>query len=180
MRKRNTAGIVALCGLLGALAIVIMLLGGWLPLFTFCCPVLVMFLMVPVMRECGDKWALVWYAVVCALSLILTLSNPEAATIFIFLGYYPVLRKYLDRIRLFPLRLACKLLIFNGAVALAYTLLIFLFRLEELLQEYRETGTVLLVVTILLANVCFFLADRSLVRFEVYYETKLRKKLKFK
>ena len=38
--RKTTAAQVALCGLLGALAVVIMLLGGIIPVATFCCPVL--------------------------------------------------------------------------------------------------------------------------------------------
>lgn len=180
MQKRNAAGSVALCGVLGALAIVVLMGGELIPLATFCCPVLVMFMMVPIMRECGTKMALVWYAAVSILSLIFTSANPEAAMIFVAIGYYPAIRKYLDRIRPRVLSVVCKLAIFNGAVAVAYSVLIFLFRLDAILQEFRQTGLVLLVVTLLLANFCFFITEQVLKRFEVYYAVKLRKKLHFK
>lgn len=180
MRKRNSAGVVALCGVLGALAVVVMLGGELIPLATFCCPVLAMFMMVPVMQECGGKMALVWYAAVSILSLIFTSGNPEAAMIFVALGYYPVLRKYLERIRPRVLAVVCKLLIFNGAVAAAYAVLIYLLRLDAILEEFRQTGMVLLIVTLLLANFCFFLTEQVLKRFEVYYTVRLRKKLRIK
>lgn len=180
MKRRNSAGVVALCGLLGALAVVVMLAGEIIPLATFCCPVLVMFLMIPVLHECGRKMAFVWYAAVCVLSLMLTFANPEATLIFIFLGYYPIVRRAFGRIRPRLMQLVCKLLFFNGSVAVVYCILIFLFRLDAVLQEFRQTGTVLLIATVLLANACFFITEQVLDKFEVYYIVHLRKKLKFK
>lgn len=180
MKRRSTAGVIALCGLLGALAIVIMLMAEIIPAATFCCPVLVLFLMIPVISECGGKWALVWYAAVSILSLVFTLANPEATLIYLFLGYYPLLRKYINRLPFLPLRLAVKLLLFNAAIAAAYSILLFVLKLPDLISDLQEAGKWMLLFGIVLANVCFFLTDYVLGRFEVYYAVKLRKKLKLK
>lgn len=180
MKKRSSAGIVALCGVLGALAVVVMLGGEIVPLATFCCPVLVMFLMIPVIHECGKKMAFVWYAAVSLLSLILTFANPEATLIFVFLGYYPIIRRAFGKIKPKLLRIVCKLVFFNGSVAAVYCILIFLFRLDAILQEFQQTGMILGIAMVLLANVCFFLTENVLDKFEVYYIVRLRKKLKFK
>lgn len=178
MKRRSLAGVVALCGLLGALAIVVMLMAELIPAATFCCPVIVLFLMIPVMTECGSKWSLVWYAAVCILSLILTFANPEATLVYIFLGYYPLLRKYINRISLLPLRLMLKLLLFNAAIAAAYAILLFVLQLPDLLSDFHSAGKWMLLLGILLANICFFLTDYVLGRFEVYYAVRLRRKLK--
>lgn len=180
MKKRNSAGVIALCGVLGALAVVVMLGGEIIPLATFCCPVLVMFMMIPVIHECGKKMAFVWYMAVSILSMILTFANPEATLIFVFLGYYPIVRRAFGRIRPRVLQVGCKLVFFNGSVAVVYSILIFLFRLDAILQEFQQTGTLLAVAMILLANVCFFLTEKVLDKFEVYYIVHLRKKFKFK
>ena len=42
---------MALCGLMAALSIVILLLGGLIPLATFACPMLAMICLLPVLRE---------------------------------------------------------------------------------------------------------------------------------
>ncbi|MCQ2418929.1 MAG: hypothetical protein MJ085_03995 [Clostridia bacterium] len=179
MKRRSKAGVIARCGLLGALAIVIMLMAGMIPAATFCCPVLVLFLMIPVISECGGKWAIVWYAAVCVLSFVLTFANPEATLIYLFLGYYPLLRKYINRLPFLPIRLATKLLLFNAAIAAAYSILLFVLKLPELISDLAETGKWMLLSGIAVANVCFFLTDYVLGRFEIYYAVKLRKKLKF-
>ena len=45
-----------------------------------------------------------------------------------------------------------------------YTLLIHLFGMAELASEFREMGSILLMVTLLLGNLTFFLLDRILSR----------------
>lgn len=178
MKRRSLAGVVALCGLLGALAIVIMLMADIIPAATFCCPVLVLFLMIPVISECGNRWALVWYASVSILSLIMTFANPEATLIYLFLGYYPLLRKYINRISMLPIRIIIKLLLFNAAIAAAYSILLFVLKLPDLISDLQEAGKWMLLLGIVLANICFFLTDYVLGRFEVYYAVRLRKKLR--
>ena len=175
--SRNAAGKVALCGVLGALAVVLMLAGEIIPFATFCCPVLVMFLLIPVMQECGRKMGWVWYVAVCLLSILFTMSNPEATLIFVFLGYYPLIRAYFARIRPAFFRTGVKLLYFNGAVALAYGLMIAVLKLDAVMQEFQESAAWMLVLMILLANVCFLLVERVLMGFEVLYIVKIRRLL---
>lgn len=179
MKKRSQASLIALCGLLAALAVAIMIISEIVPAATYSCPVIAMILMVPVLCEFGPKWALTWYASVCVLSFILTFANPEASLLFVFLGYYPILRKYLNRINLLPIRLAIKLLLFNIAVAAVYYIFFFVFQLPDLVRQAQESGKLLIWGGIALANICFFLTDSILGKFEIYYAVKLRKKLHF-
>lgn len=178
MKRRNSASIVALSGVLGALAVVVMLGGEIVPLATYCCPVIVMFLMIPILTECGKRMAFAWYVAVSLLCLMLTSANPEATMILIFLGYYPIVRRSFGRIQPMLLQLICKLTFFNLSGAAAYAVLIFLFRLDAILQEFREMGAIMFVIALVLANVSFFLCEQVLDRFEVYYIVHLRKKLK--
>jgi len=167
---------MALCGMMTALAIVIMLMGGMIPLATFCCPVLASLALIPLLLEYGRKWALMAYAAVAALGLMLS-PDKEAALLFAFLGYYPALKPALDRIRRQPLRIIAKLGIFNVAVGLAYLLLIFLFQMEQLLREYAEMGLALTAACLLLGNITLLLYDRLLGIFTALYVNKLRGKI---
>lgn len=171
---------MALSGVLGALAIVVMLAGEIIPIATFACPVLVMVMTVPVMQECGRRLGWVWYAAVCILSFLLTAANPEATLIYIFLGYYPLIRVYVERLKPMPVRLMAKLVWFNGSVAAAYGLMIFVLDMAEVAQEFADSALWMLVAMVLLANLCFFMVERVLKGFEVYYIVKLRKMLRFK
>ena len=87
--------------------------------------------------------------------------DKEAAAVFVFLGFYPIVKPRLEK-RKFP-KLA-KALYFNAAILVMYWLLISLLGLEALTEEYRQTGRLLLIVQLILGNVIFFLLDRVLDR----------------
>ncbi len=53
----NASRRMSLCGMLTALAVVILLLGGLLPLATFLRAVLAMAALLPVLEECGPRAA---------------------------------------------------------------------------------------------------------------------------
>lgn len=173
--RKTKAKQMALCGLLGALAVVVMMLGGIIPVATFCCPVMAALLMVPVLYECGGRLALTWYG---AVSLLCCLLGPdkEAAAIYVFLGWYPVVKGSVDRLGRF-VRTATKLLIFNGATFLMYSLLLHVFGLEGLQQEFSAISAAMMVVLLIMGNITFFLFDALLPRMALLYAVRLRKRL---
>lgn len=167
---------IALTGMLCALAAVFMMLGGTIPLATFCCPALAGLMLVPVFVECGEKLSWCAYAAIAALSLMLC-PDKEAALLFVFLGYYPILRWRLEQIRAGALRVIAKLGVFNLAVGLTYLLLIFLLRMDRLLQEYREMGFILTAACLVLGNITLLVYDKLLAVMTALYVYKLRDKL---
>ena len=80
MRKRGAAARMALCGVLAALAVALMFLGGTVPFASIACPVLASLVLIPVYCECGWKWGLLWYAAVAALAALL--APDSQVTIF--------------------------------------------------------------------------------------------------
>ena len=167
---------IALTGMMCALAAVIMALGGVIPLATFCCPAIAGLTLIPVFVECGEKIAYGAYIVIALLSLLFC-PDKEAALLFVFIGYYPVLRWRLDRIRKPALRVAAKLGIFNAAVIAMYALCVFVLGMDAILREYREMGMVLTLLCLLLGNVTLLLYDRLLMIYTRIYVDKLRPKL---
>jgi len=164
---------MALCGMMTALAIVIMLMGGMIPLATFCCPVLASLALIPLLLEYGRKWALMAYAAVAALGLMLS-PDKEAALLFAFLGYYPALKPALDRIRRQPLRIIAKLGIFNLAAGAMMLCIAFVLRMDMIVAEYAAMGMIGGAVFLILANITMLLYDRMLVIMAVVYMKKMR------
>ena len=167
---------MALTGMLCALAVVIMMLGGFIPLATFCCPALAGLMLIPVFVECGEKTAWAAWAAVAMLGLMLC-PDKEAALLFVFIGYYPILRWRLEQIRRAPVRLLAKLGVFNLAVVAMYALCIFVFRLEQVLSDYREMGLMLTAACLLIGNVTLLLYDRLLGVLTRLYVERLRGRL---
>lgn len=149
---------MALSGLLAALAVVIMCLGGMIPFATYVCPVLCCVLCCVVLNTCGKKFAWVWYVAVSLLSLLLG-PDKEAAGIFLVLGYYPIIKPIFDRNRLAWL---WKGLFFQAVILAFYLGLIYLLGLSELAGEFGEFGAIGLIIMLIMGNLVFFLLDRVL------------------
>ena len=160
MHKTN-AKQIAMGGVFAALAIVIMCLGGLIPIATFVCPMICMLILHLIRKLCGNRIAWAWYGVVAILSVLLG-PDKEAAAVFVFLGYYPIIKPKIDRIK--PGWL-WKGIYFNAVILLLYQLLIYLFGMDQIAAEYRELGKALTVVVLLIGNLCFFLLDRVLTQF---------------
>lgn len=149
---------MALGGMLAALAFVIMCMGGLIPVATYVCPMLCALLLQVVLGLCGRRVAWGWYAVVALLALLMG-PDKEAAAVFVFLGYYPIVKPKLDGSKLTWL---WKLLLFNVMTGIMYGLLIYVFGMAQLAAEFQELGTVMLVVMLVLGNVTFILLDALL------------------
>ena len=145
---------------MAALAIVIMCLGGLIPFATFVCPMLCCMITKVVLSMCGKRIAWAWYGAVAILSVLMA-PDKEAAAVFVFLGYYPIVKPWMDKLKLSWL---WKGLLFNCAILLMYWLLIHILGLSEIANDYEEAGTVLTVVMLLLGNVTFFMLDLVLGR----------------
>ena len=100
MQKRSSESRkIALSGVFGSLAAVLMLMGGILPLATYVAPALAGILIVPVAIEFGIKTGYVLYAAIGLLSLFVV-PDKEMSLIFVFfLGFYPLLKASIERMR---------------------------------------------------------------------------------
>lgn len=158
--KRNSAKNVALGGVMAAVALVIMCLGTVIPVATFVCPILCAILLTVVHRITGTRIAWAWYAAVAILSLLLA-PDKEAAAVFVFLGYYPIVKPWIDK-RKFSF--VWKLVLFNASIFAMYALLIYLFGMAYIADDFAEIGVIMTVVTLILGNVTLFMLDTILTR----------------
>ena len=147
-------------GIFAALAVVLMNLGTLIPVATYVCRMLCALLLELVRKICGSRIAWAWYGSVAILSLLMA-PDKEAAAVFVCIGYYPIVKPWLDR------RKASwfwKGLLFNASILTMYWLLMHLFGLDQLTAEFEEMGIVMTGVLLTLGNVTFFLLDRLLGR----------------
>lgn len=156
--RNSQAKQMALGGIFAALAVVIMSFGGMIPSATFVCPMMCCLILQIVRKLCGDRVAWAWYGAVAILSLLMG-PDKEAAAVFVFLGYYPIIKPKFDKSRL---KWVWKILYFNIVILAMYWLLINLFGMAQLAAEWKELGFILTAVMLLLGNVTFFLLDNVL------------------
>lgn len=114
---------IALCGMLNALAVVLMNLGSLVPLATFCTPLLAMLVLLPVLEEYGPRMGWAAWVSVSILSLLLV-TDRETALVYVFFGWYPMVRPKVAAIKSKVLRFGVKLLICNGLIFTLYGLVL--------------------------------------------------------
>lgn len=143
---------MALGGMLTAVAVVIMSLGSLIPLNTYLCPVICILLTRPVLERCGRRIGWCYYLATAILSLMLA-PDREAALVYAFLGYYPMVRPAFEKLG--ALAWFAKLMLFTLAGAASYGVLLVVMGAGAAMTE----GWLLTAVTVLLWDVLFLLVD---------------------
>ena len=162
---------LALCGVLTALAAVLLLAGSLFPAALFCAPLLAMAALLPVLEEAGCRAAAVSYAAAALLALLLA-ADRETALVYLFFGWYPLLRPQVNRLPGRLLRLVVKLALCGGAVFLLYGLTWKLLGLPA-----APDSRLLNAAALLLGGLVFLLMDAALERMTLLWRQKLRRRL---
>ena len=164
---------LALCGVLTALAAAILCLGGMIPAAALCAPLLAMAVLLPVLEELGAGAAGAVYAAVSILGLLLT-PDRETALVYVFFGWYPILRPKIAALPSRLLRLAARLLACNAAIFLLYGLVL---RLLGLTEDLLEAAWLFNAALLVMGNGVFLLADAMFARLTNLWHRKLKKRL---
>ena len=146
---------MALGGTLTATAVVIMCLGSIIPVNTYLCPVLCILITRVVLERCGKRIGWCYYIATALLSLMLA-PDREAALVYAFLGYYPMIRPFFEKLGVFGWY--AKLLLFTLAGAASYGMLLLVMGAGAAMTE----GWLLTAVTVFLWDLLFLLTDRLL------------------
>ena len=175
LRRQSYA--IAFCALMTALGTALMTAGGWIPIATYCSPLLAGVLLLPVLEEFGRREAWMVWAATMALSLMLSVDK-EAAAMYLFVGYYPILKPSFDRLRPWLVSLGAKLALFTLALAAMYALLLYVFQLDVVLEDMESLGFWANVLLDGMLVVIMLLYDFVLGRLRLLYVCRLRPRLK--
>ena len=157
--------------MMNALAVVLLSLGGLVPIATYCAPLLAMAVLLPVQEEYGNKLAITAWVSVSLLALMLT-PDRETALVYVFFGWYPVVRPRIAALPSRLVRLAVRLIIANAAILLLYGAVL---RLMGLTADLLEETFLLNAALLAMGNVVFLLLDLALARLTVLWHRKWRK-----
>ncbi len=173
---------VSLGGIVTAVCLVLMFMTSFMPLLVYTIPAVAGVLMAVIVIEISKKWAILSYISVGLLSFLIT-PDKEAAVLFVlFLGYYPILKSVIERIKPFLFEWIVKLVIFNVAIITAYYVIINIFGIVDMLTEFEEFGRWAIPLILLMANVVFVVYDIAITRLITSYISWFRPKFlrKFK
>lgn len=162
---------MALCGLLTALAVVVMALAGAIGIGTFLGPMLAMAVLLPLLEEYGAKTALLAYVATSVLG-VLIVPELELALVYGAFGWYPILRPKLNRISPRPVRAALKVTLCTAMILLLYGVLL---QLLGMTADLLGIGTVWKLALLVLGIATFLLMDPALGRLTFLWRKKFRK-----
>ena len=166
---------IALCGVLGALAVTILMMGFLFPFATYACPALAACLLLIVVYEYGVKTALTMYTAVSALALMLV-PDQELVFMFIFVfGLYTVIKIPLDRKLGKKIGLAAKFVYINIALVVSYSILLFIFPVAAVVNEFSGYSAGFVALLFAMFWLVFFMYDKASERVLVIYIRKFRK-----
>ncbi len=104
----------------------------------------------------------------CA-SFHFVVPDKQAAMIFVFLGYYPVVKDYLDHhMKSKVLQWVIKFIIFNLSILAAYGLMIYVFQMPDVMTDMGSLGRFTGLVTLLAGNIVFIVFELALTRIFIF------------
>lgn len=157
--------VIASCGMMAALSIVIMILGAALGLGLYVSPMLAGLCLIPIGNKFGAKYQWTLWAAVSLLSFLLVPEIEQNLLYLTLFGLYPILQPHFMRL---PRRLIlpCKLLYFN-LVVVAVEALVMLLLVPEAITP------VLAIALLTLGNALFlmydFIVPRAHLLFQKYF-----------
>ena len=102
---------MAVCGLLSALALVIMLLFSVIGVGAYAGPFVASLVLIPIVDEFDVRTALISYAAIAVLGLLI-MPDRELAVVFLCYGWYPVAETFISCIGSKGLQLLVKLIVY--------------------------------------------------------------------
>lgn len=172
MTKKSTSFSIALGGMLAALSLLFMFLTVLFPIAEFVFPGIAGVLLIAAVYELGEKWAFGIFAVVGILSLLLPIEKSSAIYYIFFLGHYPIVKSYIERVKNKIVEWIVKVLFFNICAVAAFLVSVFVFNLNAATLKYG------LLFTALLFNVTFVIYDLGVSNIVALYAVRLRKVFK--
>lgn len=169
---------LALCAVVSALSLVMLLLTGLIPVGTYAFPCIAGALLAVVVIEAGYASAMLVYVVVSVLSFVLVADKEAALYYTAFLGFYPVLKGVIERINIRVVQYILKFLAFNLCMIGAFYVSIYVLSVPK--ESFELFSVYLPWVFLLIGNIIFLFYDICLTRIITEYVNKWRNKLKFK
>ena len=170
--KNNTSKIT-FCAMMAALATVVMLL-AYFPYLTYALPAISgLFIMLTVI-ETDCKWAVITY--LCSAVLVFLFCEIESKLMYIgLLGYYPILKSVIERIKKPIIEWILKLAVYSSSILIIYFILT---RLTDIsvndMGVYIKYGSFILFFAGMLV---FILYDYCISRMAAMYLTSYHNKI---
>ena len=161
---KNTTKIV-FCGLMAALATVVMLV-AYFPYLTYAVPAVASLFIMVVFIELGLKWGIMTYF--ASILPILLFAELEAKILYIaFFGFYPLLKAVIERVSTRVAEWFIKFVSFNLIIVLTYLFISFVVGIK--LDDMGELGKYGSLILLAMGNLVFVAYDICIERIAGLY-----------
>ncbi|MBC8585019.1 hypothetical protein [Youxingia wuxianensis] len=164
--KKSTQ--VAIGGLTAALCLLLMFMTGLIPFSSYVFPAMAGIVLIVVREENGAGTAWLTYVVISILSLLIVPDRQAVMLFILFLGYYPIVKPVVEKFPK-PLAYVVKFIFFNVAIIAFYYVVIYVFGIPDLLEDFGNFGKYTAYVALGMADFTFFVYDFLLSNMEHIY-----------
>ena len=162
---------IVVCGVLCALAVLILYLGAMIEVLDLSMSAIASLLIVLIVIEMGHSYAWMTYIAVSILSVVLLPQKLAAIFFAVFMGFYPIVKSYIERIRSVVVCWGLKLCVANAALFGAY------FIIKYFIPEEMDTELMMWTLYVM-ALAAFVLYDIAISKLITAYFYKFRDRLK--
>lgn len=164
-------------GIITALAITFLFLGSIFPFADIAGPAFASLCVLLTGLEFSGKASLGVYLSVSVLAFMLVPDKESVLLFIFFFGWFPLLKKTVDRHMSFFPGLIVKLAAFNLSILLMYWIILKVFVIESIADEFSDYSTAMYILIMVLANITIVILDYAFSKVGYLYLNVWRKKL---
>ncbi len=172
---KNKTYKVALCAVISAISVVLMLITGIFPFASYALPAMAGALLAVVVIEAGMKWAILSYIAVAILAFFITPDTTAKSAYILLFGYYPILKCVIEKVKFKWIKWLLKVINLNLAVVASFLITTYIFNLPDFIEEFETAGPMVAIAFLVAANIAFVLYDILLTRLIALYFYRYRK-----
>ena len=160
--------------MMAALASVFML-ASYFPYLTYAIPAIAGLFIMSAVIELGNRWGFMSF--IASAVLVFLFAEPEAKLMYIgFLGYYPILKAIIEKLRKPVIEWTLKMVCFNAAVLVIYFVFAKAFGIS--FEDFGPLGKYGALITLAIGNAVFVVYDIAVARMAMFYSYVIRPKIK--
>ncbi len=162
--------VVSTCGMMSALAVVIMFIGAITGLGVYIAPMIAGFIIVPVGNAYGKKYHIMLWLCISIICFMLITDIEQNLIFFTTFGLYPIIRPFFQKL---PEKIGfiAKLIFFTIVFGLVELLVIWVL-------VPQAADSIMMILLIITSDICFMLYDRLIPYADAVIEKYLGKIIK--
>ena len=127
--------------------------------------------------QCGTKYSLIQFVAAALIGILLIPFKFQMIVFIAFIGYYPIVKSYIEQLHNHLLEWIVKILFFNAVLIIAY------FVIKYFLLAYISFGTIFelalshLALIVVAAEIAFVIYDYILSMMASYYMNVIQKRI---